>query len=83
MFLGHFAVGFASKRIAPRASLGMLLAARVALPLGLFAGSVAEPPPSARAVALVGLSAWLLPLSGAWIDRHRGLRATGRAWKGP
>jgi len=27
MFIGHFAVGFASKRVAPRASLGVLLAA--------------------------------------------------------
>jgi len=27
MFIGHFAVGFASKRIAPRASLGVLMAA--------------------------------------------------------
>lgn len=27
MFIGHFAVGFASKRVAPRASLGVLMAA--------------------------------------------------------
>jgi hypothetical protein len=27
MFVGHFAVGFASKRLAPRASLGVLMAA--------------------------------------------------------
>ncbi len=27
MFIGHFAVGFASKRVAPRTSLGLLLAA--------------------------------------------------------
>ena len=26
MFLGHFAVGFASKRLAPRVSLGVLMA---------------------------------------------------------
>lgn len=33
MFIGHFAVGFASKRVAPRASLGVLMAAPLALDL--------------------------------------------------
>ncbi len=33
MFIGHFAVGFASKRVAPRASLGMLVAAVTLLDL--------------------------------------------------
>jgi hypothetical protein len=33
MFLGHFAVGFASKRAAPRASLGYLIAAPILLDL--------------------------------------------------
>lgn len=42
MFIGHFAVGFAAKRAAPRASLGALMAAPLALdllwPLFLMAG---------------------------------------------
>ena len=42
MFIGHFAVGFAAKRFAPRASLGWLLAAPMFLdliwPLFLLAG---------------------------------------------
>jgi membrane-bound metal-dependent hydrolase YbcI (DUF457 family) len=42
LFIGHIAVGFASKRIAPRASLGMLMAAPMALdllwPIFLLAG---------------------------------------------
>jgi membrane-bound metal-dependent hydrolase YbcI (DUF457 family) len=42
MFIGHFAVGFASKRIAPRASLGALMAAPLFLdllwPMFLVAG---------------------------------------------
>ena len=42
MFLGHFAVGFASKRAAPRASLGVLMAAPLFLdllwPIFLIAG---------------------------------------------
>ena len=42
MFIGHMAVGFASKRVAPRASLGVLMAAPMALdliwPLFLLAG---------------------------------------------
>src|SRR5689334_3616803 len=33
MFIGHFAVGFASKRVAPQASLGVLMAAPMALDL--------------------------------------------------
>ena len=33
MFIGHIAVGFASKRVAPRASLGLLMAAPMALDL--------------------------------------------------
>lgn len=33
MFIGHFAVGFASKRLAPRASLGPLLGAALFLDL--------------------------------------------------
>src|SRR5690349_9013743 len=33
MFIGHIAVGFASKRVAPRASLGVLMAAPMALDL--------------------------------------------------
>ena len=42
MFIGHMAVGFASKRLAPRAPLGVLLAAPMALdllwPVFLLAG---------------------------------------------
>lgn len=30
-----------------------------------------NPPPSARAVACVALSAWLLPFWAGWFDRHR------------
>jgi hypothetical protein len=33
MFIGHFAVGFAAKRVAPRASLGVLMAAPLFLDL--------------------------------------------------
>jgi membrane-bound metal-dependent hydrolase YbcI (DUF457 family) len=29
------------------------------------------PPPNARVVAFMGLSAWLLPFWAAWFDRHR------------
>ena len=42
MFIGHLAVGFASKRVTPKASLGVLMAAPMALdllwPLFLLAG---------------------------------------------
>jgi len=33
MFIGHFAVGFAAKKVAPRASLGALMAAPIFLDL--------------------------------------------------
>jgi hypothetical protein len=40
--------------------------------LGIYAASIASPPPpSARAVAWVGLSSWLMPLWAGWFDRHR------------
>jgi hypothetical protein len=29
------------------------------------------PPPSPQAIAYLGLSAWIIPLWAAWIDRHR------------
>lgn len=35
---------------------------------------VSPPPPSERAVAWVGIAAWLLPLWAAWADRHRTIR---------
>jgi hypothetical protein len=33
-----------------------------------------SPPPSARFLAWFGLGAWLFPVWGGWIDRHRALR---------
>jgi len=33
--------------------------------------ATSAPPPSTRAIALVGLSAWLIPLWAWWADRHR------------
>lgn len=51
------------------------LAFLVAFLLGTyFAGIVGAPPPSAAAFAVVGLSAWLLVLWAAWVDRHRTAR---------
>jgi hypothetical protein len=37
------------------------------------------PPPSVKAVAVVGLAGWLLPLWAWWVDRHREPRATQAA----
>lgn len=36
-----------------------------------ISGPFSPPPPSARAIAVVGLATWLLPLWAGWIDRHR------------
>lgn len=35
-------------------------------------GPWSPPPPSASAIATVGVSMWLFPLWAGWIDRHRG-----------
>lgn len=38
------------------------------------AGPFSPPPPSERAIGLVGLLMWLFPLWAGWADRHRSLR---------
>src|SRR5690606_25868369 len=45
----------------------------VFLVLIFVANAMGEPPPSERAVAVVALSAWLLPLWAWWADRNREL----------
>jgi hypothetical protein len=68
VFTGHIAVGLAAKRIAPRSSLGALLAAALALDA---ASRFGPPPPSPRVLARLALSAGLsIPLA-YWVDRHR------------
>ena len=36
-----------------------------------ISGPWSPPPPSASAIAVVGLAMWLLPLWALWIERHR------------
>jgi hypothetical protein len=43
----------------------------VAFLLAVYTGTVIAPPPSARAVAIVGLASWLLPVWAAWVDARR------------
>lgn len=86
MFLGHFAVAFAAKRVAPAVSLGTLfLAAQLAdliwpnlFLLGverlvaIYLATLFGPPPGAAAeVAWSAQAMWLLVAWGYWIDRHR------------
>ena len=40
-----------------------------------FANAYGSPPPSVSAVAWVTLAAWLIPLFGWWVDRHRAVSA--------
>jgi peptidoglycan/LPS O-acetylase OafA/YrhL len=48
----------------------------VAFLLAVYAGNVTGPtPPSARAVAIVGLAAWILPVWAAWVDRWKETKA--------
>jgi hypothetical protein len=68
MFIGHFALGLAAKRAAPRLSLAALLAAAqladMMWPVLL--------PPSQTAIALVSLIGACLFIAWAgWVDRHR------------
>ena len=51
-----------------RYALGSLVLFLVAIWLANLGG---PPPPDARAVAWVGLAAWLFPLWAGWADRHR------------
>ena len=52
------------------------LAGLVVLLAAIWAsGPFSPPPPSARAIAYVGLLTWLIPLWAGWIDRHRSSRS--------
>ena len=43
----------------------------IALAVIYIANASGNPPPSARAVAYLGLALWLLPFWAGWFDRHR------------
>ena len=80
MFLGHFAVGFAAKRAAPRISLGWLVAAPlVFLAASFLAAAFGPPPPSPAAVAATLLAAWIFPVWAWWVDRGRGVAPAAAA----
>jgi hypothetical protein len=66
---------------APRDRTGRLaLWSFVIFAIVIYVGnSFGPPPPSVRAVALLGLSGWLVPFWGAWIDRHRVPRSASPA----
>lgn len=65
----------------PRDGVGRrAFVAFVVLVLVIYAANAMGPaPPSARAVAWVTLSLWLLPLWAAWFDRHRDPVSPARA----
>jgi len=66
-------VGLYARSTTPRDRTGSVaLIALVALLSVVYVGNeFGPPPPSARAVAASALALWLVPLWGAWIDRHR------------
>jgi hypothetical protein len=81
MFIGHNAVGFASKKLAPSTSLLLLMGAPMLLdllwPIFLLLGiEHARIQPGATRLAPLALSMWILPLSAGWFDRHRDVVAT-------
>jgi hypothetical protein len=73
--LGLLAVGLALYTTATRpldrkGSLGFW--SLIAFLLAIYASTFfSPPPPSAKAVAWVALSAWMVPVWGWWSDRHR------------
>jgi membrane-bound metal-dependent hydrolase YbcI (DUF457 family) len=74
LFLGGLALYVRATRSRDRiGSLG-LVAFVVFLVLIYIGNIVGPPPPSAKAVAWLALSAWLLPLWAWWFDRHREAR---------
>lgn len=48
----------------------------VVLAVLFFASALGPPPPSATAVAVGALAAWVFPLWARWVDRHRVARAS-------
>jgi hypothetical protein len=74
MFIGHFALAYAAKRVEPSVSVGISMAAAqlaVVLFVIYLASSLGPPPPSPRAAALSAAPMVLLALWGGWADRHR------------
>jgi hypothetical protein len=73
MFIGHFAVGCAAKRFAPKAFLGPLWWGFVLfLIVGYLMNLRGVPPPNVTALAWnAGIAGALTILWGWWADRHR------------
>jgi membrane-bound metal-dependent hydrolase YbcI (DUF457 family) len=66
--LGVYVRGTRPRRAAGKWSLWSLI---LLTTLIWISGPWSPPPPGERAIALVGLAMWLLPLWGSWIDRTR------------
>ena len=66
--LGVYVRGTRPRRTAGKWSLWSLI---LLTTLIWISGPWSPPPPDERAIALVGLAMWLLPLWGSWIDRTR------------
>lgn len=59
---------------------GVALWSLAALLAAIWAsGPFSPPPPGEKAIAVVGLALWLIPLWGHWADRHRAPREPGPA----
>ena len=66
--LGLYVRGTRPRRTAGKWSLWSLI---LLATLIWMSGPWSPPPPDERAIAVVGLAMWLLPLWGSWIDRTR------------
>ena len=66
--LGVYLRGTRPRRTAGKWSLWSLI---LLTTLIWISGPWSPPPPDERAIALVGLAMWLLPVWGSWIDRTR------------
>jgi hypothetical protein len=60
-----------STRAEDRTGTVVLVALAAFLFLVYVANALGPPPPSSKAVAASALALWVIPLTGAWIDKHR------------
>ena len=75
MFIAGLA--FYLRATKPRDRIGSIALGSLVVFLGIIyvVNMTSPPPPNAKAIAIAGLAQWLFVPWGAWIDRHREVRA--------
>lgn len=70
IYVGGFWLYFRSTRSKDNVGKWSLWSLCILLPI-LFVSSLPKPPPSEQVIAWMGLTGWLIPIWGYWIERHR------------